>query len=86
MRILEFGFFLISLIEEYLQKWDNLSNEIKHIHNNNITLLNEINVERNHLCSDLNVNFDERKEMSTQILFYFKNSLPRSNCIMHVQF
>lgn len=61
-------FFLISLIEEYLQKWDNLSNEIKHIHNNNITLLNEINVERNHLCSDLNVNFDERKEMSTQIL------------------
>lgn len=59
--------FLISLVEEYLQKWNDLSTEIKNVHDNNVTLLNEINIERNHLCSDLNVNIDERKEISTQI-------------------
>ena len=58
---------LLSLIDEYLQNWGHLSNEITTIHENNITLLKEINIEMNGLCFNFNDNIEERRRISTRI-------------------
>ena len=58
---------LLSLIDEYLQNWGHLSNEITTIHENNITLLKKINIEMNGLCFNFNDNIEERRQISTRI-------------------
>ena len=50
---------LITLIDEYLQNWDRLSGEVKQIHDSNLQLLNEVDLERNELYSNFNNNVDK---------------------------
>lgn len=61
---------LISLIDEYLQNWSSLSDEVKQIHDNNLQLLNEVNSERRDMYSNFNNNIDKTclltKNISTQ--------------------